>query len=170
MRALSLKQPYAHVVLHHGKTIENRRWRPVDPALLEELKRGFLIHASKGMTRAYYSDAEAVIAHALGWDAFGAEAIAKRAQFRTDFEARAQFGGLVGRARLVDIIPPNRRRGLAADAVGDYPAGVNPRWHFRDQFGLVLADVVPLPFTPLKGGLGFFHVSKDVAAALEGLS
>jgi hypothetical protein len=167
MRALSLKQPYAHAVLNCGKTIENRRWRPVDPELLEELRRGFLIHAAKGMTRDYYAEAEVFIAHALDLDAFGAEAIAARAEFRRDFEARARFGGIVGRARLVDIIPPNKRRGLAADAIGTYPAGVYPRWHMREQWGFVLADVTTLPFTPLKGGLGFFHVSKDVTASLE---
>lgn len=170
MRVLSLRQPYAHVVLHYGKMIENRRWRPVDPALLEELRRGFLIHAAKGMTRAYYSDAEAFIVHALGWDAPGAEGIAARAEFRRDFKDRAKFGGIVGRTSLVEIILPNRRRGLAADAIGAYPAGVDPNWHMRDQYGLVLAGTTPLPFTPLKGRLSFFRVPEYLVPYEPGLS
>jgi hypothetical protein len=171
MRALSLKQPFAHVVLHYGKSIENRRWRPVDPELLEELRTsGFLLHAAKGMTRAYYAEAEAFIFHALGLDALGAEAIAARAEFRRDFAERAKFGGIVGRTRLAEIILPNERRGLGADAIGTYPDGVDPSWHMREQFAFVLAGTTPLSFTPLKGGLGFFRVPEHIASSLDGLS
>lgn len=66
-----------------------------------------------------------------------------------------QRGGIVGRARIVDVLPPHRPEAL-------YPDGVDRRWHMRDQFGFVLADVEPLPFVPCKGMLGLFDVPEDV--------
>ncbi len=68
-------------------------------------------------------------------------------------------GGIVGVARLVDVVPPRHE---FCDCLGGapslYPADVEWRWHMREQFGFVLADVRPLPFRPLKGSLGFFDV------------
>jgi len=40
--ALTLLNPWAHLVAHHGKRVENRTWMP--PELLDR----FLIHAGKG--------------------------------------------------------------------------------------------------------------------------
>ncbi len=40
--ALTLKSPWAHLVAHHGKRVENRTWAPPD-----DLTR-FLVHAGKG--------------------------------------------------------------------------------------------------------------------------
>lgn len=40
-RALTLRQPWAHAVAHHGKTVENRTWMP--PANVDTL----FIHAGK---------------------------------------------------------------------------------------------------------------------------
>lgn len=55
--ALSIRQPWAWLILHAGKDIENRDW-PTH-------RRGrVLIHAGKGMTRAEYEDALAT-AHAI---------------------------------------------------------------------------------------------------------
>ena len=47
MKALSLRQPWAHAVVHLGKTIENRYWNT-------HLRGAFLIHAAKGCTQAEY--------------------------------------------------------------------------------------------------------------------
>lgn len=50
MMALSIRQPWAWLIIHGGKDIENRDW-PTQ-------KRGrILVHAGKGMTRADYDDA-----------------------------------------------------------------------------------------------------------------
>ena len=50
--ALSLRQPWAWLVVHGGKTLENRKWRTH--------RRGpFIVHASKGMTVAEYEGAVA---------------------------------------------------------------------------------------------------------------
>lgn len=40
--ALTLRNPWAHLIAHHGKNVENRGWKP--PARL----RRFLVHAGAG--------------------------------------------------------------------------------------------------------------------------
>ncbi len=52
-------------------------------------------------------------------------------------------GGIVGRANLVDCVTSH----------------ASP-WFFG-RYGLVLADVKPLPFVPLKGALGLFDVPES---------
>src|SRR3990167_9411398 len=51
MKALSIRQPWAWLILHAGKDIENRGWPT-------SFRGRFLIHASKGMTRAEYELAD----------------------------------------------------------------------------------------------------------------
>ena len=55
-------------------------------------------------------------------------------------------GGIVGRAKLMDC-------------VSRHPSP----WFFGPN-GLVLADVEPLPFIPLKGALGLFDVPEGVVS------
>lgn len=50
MKALSIRQPWAWLIVNGHKPIENRSWRTAHRGPL-------LIHASQGMTRAEYSDA-----------------------------------------------------------------------------------------------------------------
>lgn len=130
MKAISLRQPWAWMVVHGGKHIENRSWNT-------KFRGEFLIHAAKGMTQREYSEACAW-AMARG---FGHVVHAMRQQ-------TLDRGGIVGIARLVDVIPPE----LAIDGHCQRP------WHMHEQFGFVLEDVQPLPFVPLKGALGFFEV------------
>lgn len=44
MKALSIRQPWAWLIIHGGKDIENRTWHT-------KLRGRFLVHASQGMTR-----------------------------------------------------------------------------------------------------------------------
>lgn len=53
--ALSVRQPWAWAIIHAGKDIENRDWRPSNPGL--RFRGRVAIHASKGMTRAEFSEA-----------------------------------------------------------------------------------------------------------------
>jgi hypothetical protein len=46
VKALSILQPWAHAILHLGKDIENRDWKPWNPGL--KFRGRFLIHAGKG--------------------------------------------------------------------------------------------------------------------------
>ena len=50
MLALSIRQPWAWLIVHGWKDIENRTWRT-------RVRGRFLIHAAKGMTNREYLDA-----------------------------------------------------------------------------------------------------------------
>jgi hypothetical protein len=127
MKALSLTQPWAWLVSEGHKDIENRTWNT-------SFRGRFLIHASKKMTAADYDTAYGV---ATGYDV----------DFRIPYRDRLQYGGIVGTATLVDVIPPGAS---------------GRKWHFHDQWGFVLKDMAPLPFTPCKGALGFWEVPFEI--------
>jgi hypothetical protein len=68
------------------------------------------------------------------------------------------FGGIVGRARIVDVIYPGFAFGRVAPAsTGERLEEDQGRW-YAGGLALVLADVEPLPFVHFKGSLGFFDV------------
>ena len=48
MKALSVRQPWAWLIVHGFKPVENRTWRT-------KFRGRFLVHAAKGMTRAEYA-------------------------------------------------------------------------------------------------------------------
>lgn len=47
---LSIRQPWADLIIHHGKDIENRSWPT-------RFRGRIFVHASKGMTMSEYADA-----------------------------------------------------------------------------------------------------------------
>lgn len=49
MKALSIRQPWAWLILHGGKDIENRSWPT-------KVRGRVLVHAAKGMTRDEYDE------------------------------------------------------------------------------------------------------------------
>ncbi len=132
MKALSLTQPWAWLVSEGHKDIENRTWNT-------SFRGEFLIHASKKMTAADYDTAYGV---STRYDV----------DFRLPYRDRLQYGGIVGSARIVSVIPPG-------------PSG--RKWHFRDQFGFVLEEIKRIPFIPCKGALGFWDAPAHVMAQLH---
>ncbi len=90
----------------------------------------FLVHASQGMTRNEYGD----FADFMRVGPF------PRMPALPAFEQLAR-GGIVGSIDLIDCVKDDH----------DSP------WFFG-PYGFVLANAEPLPFTPLKGKLGFFDV------------
>ncbi len=147
MKALSLRQPWAWAVVHGGKTIESRRWTT-------RFRGPFLIHAAKGMTRTEYLEATDFILDAKGlrWD--------------SDFVpmgSTLERGGIIGRARLVDVVPPC----VPVEFVGGECACARAPWHMGRQYGFVLEDVEPLPFFACRGELGFFEVAYPFPLAGE---
>lgn len=90
MKALSIRQPWAWLILNAGKDIENRDW----PA---RLRGRILIHASKGMTRDEYEDALDT-----------AHAISRTHPFPSGLTLPAfddlQRGGIVGSVEIVDCV------------------------------------------------------------------
>ncbi|MGY4663183.1 hypothetical protein ACVWZ9_003977 [Pseudomonas chlororaphis] len=127
MKALSIRQPWAWLIIHGGKDIENRSWHT-------KYRGRFLVHASQGMTRAQYN-AASWVAGPLGVNLPRFEDL--------------QRGGIVGSVELVDCI-----------TASDSP------W-YMGEVGLVLHDPMPLPFTPLKGRLGFFEAPAERAKQWE---
>ena len=142
MKALSLRQPWAWAVVFAGKTIENRRWST-------PFRGEFFIHAAKGMTRDEYEGALDFVRD-LGLDlpSHGSPEFVR--------------GGIVGRARIVDVIPP------CSDGSLFSAFECKHRWHMPEQYGFVLEDVRLTPFVPCRGMLGFFDVPADVSAAVQG--
>lgn len=151
MKAISLRQPWLHAVLHYGKMLENRPWNT-------NLRGEFLLHAALGMEDEEYAVAEDFIANALGWTGD-----AQRVAFRTDFKARDQRGGIVGRARLVDVLPPCNATAKSGQ-ISIFNKPCTHTWHIPEQYAFVLQDVQTTRFVSLKGLPGFFSVPDEIVA------
>lgn len=83
MIALSIRQPWAWLIMNAGKDIENRCWPT-------RFRGRVLIHASKGCTRAEWEDA----------DLFAAMVGAVAPPVLSDLER----GGIVGSVEIVDCV------------------------------------------------------------------
>lgn len=142
MIALSIRQPWASLILKAGKDIENRCWPT-------KFRGRMLIHAAKGMTRAEHEDAIEFAVQAIRADPRNAGAT-KRTTLRDLGFAfdDLQRGGIVGSVEVTDCV-----------TASDSP------W-FVGEFGFVLRDPKVLPFTPWKGQLGFFDVPQAALAEL----
>lgn len=154
MKALSLRQPWAYAVVHLGKRIENRRWTT-------SLRGDFLIHASKGMTRAEYEDAADFIRSVRSPDERATppyEAFHRPERWMPGTER----GGIVGRARLVSVLPPCPDDCFHKLLDTERCGRGHPPWHMPEQCGFVIEDVRALPFLACKGELGFFEVAEEV--------
>jgi hypothetical protein len=84
VKALSLTQPYAWIVVHGGKRIENRAWNTAH-------RGDFLIHASSTMSKKQYWSA---------WDA----ALVADPELHLPASNQLQLGGIVGVASLTDVL------------------------------------------------------------------
>ncbi|MFJ3685562.1 ASCH domain-containing protein [Pseudomonas sp. NPDC090208] len=60
MKALSIRQPWAWLIVHGGKDVENRSWK-----WHPKFRGRFLVHAAQGMTKDEYAEA-AEFASSLG--------------------------------------------------------------------------------------------------------
>jgi hypothetical protein len=85
LKALSVQQPWAWLLAHGHKDVENRSWRT-------KHRGEFLIHAGKGFDREGYAFVRRHFPH-IELPALGA------------FER----GGIVGKATLVDVVEPGSR-------------------------------------------------------------
>lgn len=126
MPCISIRQPWAWAILYAGKDVENRSWPT-------KHRGSILIHVGKWFR---LDDVRKEFALFM----------ARRGQFGTPgsdakmfTEMRAQTGGIVGMATVVDCV-----RGHAS------PWAIPGQWHW------VLADARPLPFHTCPGRLGIF--------------
>lgn len=88
MLALSIRQPWAWLIVHGGKDIENRDWKT-------NVRGRILVHASKGMTHDEWKDA---------WmHAHGTGAIPKALKEGVNRQ-NIERGGIVGSVEIVDCV------------------------------------------------------------------
>lgn len=132
MKALSIRQPWAWLIVHGYKPVENRTWRPAYRGQL-------LIHAGQKFDKEGYLW---VLANTeIGLD------LPPIHDFLTEPGYR---GGIVGQAELYDVTEA-RFPSHAHDYLPDpYP------WFFGPH-GLWLRDAKVLPFHPCRGQLGIFE-------------
>ncbi len=131
--AISIRQPWAWLIIHAGKDIENRSWPT-------RFRGRVLIHASKGMTEQEYRDA----CNFMATDSRLVAALKALPQMH-----ELQRGGIIGEAEVVGCVNGN-------DAASDSP------W-FVGEWGHMLRNAKPLEFRPCKGALGYFNPGNDQA-------
>jgi hypothetical protein len=135
--ALSIKQPWAALLVFGHKTIEIRRWPTA--------RRGrILIHASR------QSDPRSA-AWTLVPD---------------DLQTAARLrGGIIGTAELADCLSYEGQAAFVADTkrhLND-PRWFRPPL----MYGFVFAEAHPLPFCPCRGWFRFFQVSGNSGTGLD---
>lgn len=89
MRALSIRQPWAWLIIHASKDIENRDWRT-------EYRGRVLIHAGKTMTKKDWEEAVAFARFECG---ISADVLWEGCEYD-----RLQRGGVVGAVDIVDCV------------------------------------------------------------------
>jgi len=82
MKALSIRQPWAWLIIHGGKDIENRSWHT-------KYRGRFLVHAAQVMTRKDY---------------YNCNQFAERIGVRIPPFEDLQRGGIIGSVELVDSV------------------------------------------------------------------
>ena len=131
MKAISLWQPWASLIVCRYKRIETRSWR-------HSYRGNLLIHAAKRPYRAFLQDRELLLAcNELGLDT-----------------ADLPTGAIIGQCRLVDISPTDSVCAmvrLIEGRIGDFSPG-RFAWHLADAF----AFETPIPYV---GHQGLFTVS-----------
>ncbi len=130
MKALSIRQPWAWLIVNGFKDVENRTWHT-------EYAGPLLIHAGKKMTQDDWMPASLLAEDEL------------QIELPEDLgcdggPASGRLGGIVGFARMT---------GCGGDNLVQSPWNVEGQWHFT------LTDARPVStFVPFKGALGFFDV------------
>jgi hypothetical protein len=85
MRALSIRQPWAWLIVHGGKDIENRGWQT-------RYRGPLLVHAAMGMTKSQYDDARVFTEVVTG------------GSVKVPPPALLMRGGIIGRVEVVDCV------------------------------------------------------------------
>jgi hypothetical protein len=130
MLALSIRQPWAWMILHGGKDVENRDWPT-------KVRGRILIHAAKTMTKKEWD-------HAWWfsydwWLSYDTGAPLKADETELTYE-NIQLGGIIGSVEIYACVTHS-----------------HSHW-FMGKYGFLLRDPRPLPFTPWRDHLGFLDV------------
>ena len=148
--AISVRQPWASLILLAGKDIENRTW--------ETRVRGpILIHAAKSMTWDEYLDSLS-FAYRINpnlVEALGVLTVSACMGFIVD--QSKQHITRIDLAHSIGDCPLPRGGIIGSVNLADCVYQSDSPW-FQGPYGFVLRDPKPLPFIPFKGQLGFFDV------------
>jgi len=126
--ALSIRQPWAWLIINCAKDVENRDWPT-------RVRGNVLIHAAKTMT---HGDYEACV---LFMDAISDKINFGNLPALPSFaQLQAQTGGIVGHMNIEDCVT------------------TSPSPWFCGRYGFVLGGAGSLEFRPCKGRLGFFPI------------
>jgi len=137
MRALSIRQPWATLIVAGQKTIEVRKWKgcPATP-----IGKQIAIHAGQRIDNS-------------------APTVVRRMAFEISGAWQGCTGGIIGRATLVSVIRFTMRSFEEL-----YAEHLNPPAWFEDGLiGLGFADAARFRnVIPCRGRLGFFEVPDDL--------
>lgn len=140
MKALSIRQPWAWLIVNGYKNIENRDW--------DTKYRGFLlIHAGKQVEKAFFTKKEKTLCLPYAESECGASVAALMPQRLEDYER----GGIVGYATVHQVV-------MQSDS----------RW-FKGKYGFVLTKAAALPFIPLRGQLSLFDVPPEIEEQVKAI-
>lgn len=135
MNAISIKQPWASLIIEAGKDIENRGWHTA-------FRGPVLIHASKAVDRSAFESAFELVRSKpvsvpVNWLMVEGEGSDKTVD---DWIEMLPRGGIIGRAEVMDCVRHS-----------DSPWFVGP-------YGHVLANPRSLPFHACRGQLGYWDL------------
>lgn len=94
MKALSVRQPWAWMIIHGGKDIENRDWGT-------SFRGRILVHASKGMTRDEWGEA---------WGFAQGSGAGTKAVDVGVTRHNIERGGIIGSVEIVDCVEESDSR------------------------------------------------------------
>jgi hypothetical protein len=135
--ALSINQPWAHLIAAGLKPIENRNWNT-------EFRGEFLIHAGKTIDKGAIGDLDDE-RHPVTGEEF--------APWRGGLP-EMRTGGMIGIAEVVDVI--RGQKDLAR-----FVTNLDTSW-FVGKYGFVIANARPIEFIPCVGALGFFKPNYEL--------
>ena len=155
MKALSIKQPWAWLIVNGFKDVENRTWRT-------KYRGPLLIHASKAKDEHFCKllDDFSMGSVALTDFLSPTDPHLKRLAQEWPGSKALPTGGIVGRATLAQCL---QKSNMEADlqametAPVPYVAFHHSPW-FDGRFGFVLIDRAPLDFWATAGKLGIFDI------------
>jgi hypothetical protein len=152
VKSISLSQPWAWLIVHGPKRIENRRWHL--PAKFRGQR--VLLHAAKGMTRADY-DGAAEMAYDID------------PQISLPDRNELDRGKIIGAATFGHCLCPSEGSlPLYRTPIGDDGAPLDLRWWVAWQHGFVVRNVEAFAEpVACKGALGFWEVPIDVLKKLH---
>ena len=134
MKALTIKQPWASLIIHGIKDVENRSWNT-------KFRGKFLIHSSKTFdTDATLTKRQVDLCVSKGF-------LKQNDDGSWDWKIDFPRGVILGECNLIDVMPPTATPSTDASI-----------WKENMAFGLVISDAKQLDEPiPVKGNLGFWE-------------